>query len=441
MSYLQDVFASLLDQRNLFRTAKDKRSIDELCKALMSEQGEVSGTKMASSVLAKYEQLDADGKIAFFQQLAEVYDLEPELVIEAARSYAEARNQTNLESLIDTAKPRRQELLRRLNQVPGVTEKLVHMREDLFPLIRRFPELARVDSDFEHVFSIWFNRGFLMLNPIDWRTPANILEKIIEYEAVHAINDWDDLRRRLQPSDRRCFAFFHPVMPEEPLIFVEVALTKGIPNSIESLLTENREVLEPEEADTAVFYSISNCQAGLRGVSFGNFLIKQVVADLAADIPNIKNFVTLSPVPLFSKWVQSEFDQTEHSDLSEIVSSLAEQDSEAQLEFLGPYEKTLTGLMANYMLNAKRADGLPYDPVSRFHLGNGASLAQINWMADTSENGLRQSAGMMVNYRYVLSSLEQNHESYVSDKQVHATRDIVSLAKSAVISGKPLADA
>ena len=441
MSYLQEVFASLLDQRKLFRSFKDKRSIDELCSALMSEQGEVSGTKMASSVLAKYEELDRAGKSQFFDQLSEVYDLEPELVIEAAKSYADARTQNNLEQLIETARPRRQELLRRLNQVPGATEKLVHMREDLFPLLRENKQLARVDSDFEHVFSTWFNRGFLMLNPIDWRTPANILEKIIAYEAVHAINDWDDLRRRLQPSDRRCFAFFHPVMPEEPLIFVEVALTKGVPGSIGSLLTDKREVLHPEEADTAVFYSISNCQAGLKGVSFGNFLIKQVVSDLAADIPNIRNFVTLSPVPRFAKWIQSEFEQTDHPELSEIVTAFAEPDEQSMLEYLKPHEKLLTGLMAHYMLNAKRKDGIPYDPVSRFHLGNGASLEQINWMADQSGNGLRQSAGMMVNYRYALNSLEQNHESYVSDKQVLATREIAGLAKSAFVPAKRMEEA
>ena len=303
ISFFQDVLASVFEQRRIFRSEKDKRNILDLCDALMSERGEVSGTIIASTVLAKYETLNEDQKKAFFTCLASDYDLEPDLVIDAAREYASERSPEALENLTRTSEPRRQELMRRLNQVPGATEKLVHMREDLLPLVREQPEFAVVDSDFEHLFSSWFNRGFLVLKPIDWRTPANILEKIIEYEAVHAINDWDDLRRRLQPKDRRCFAFFHPVMPEEPLIFVEVALTKGMPDSIETLLAESREALPPEAVDTAVFYSISNCQNGLKGVSFGNFLIKQVVSDLAHELPGLKNFVTLSPVPGFIKWL------------------------------------------------------------------------------------------------------------------------------------------
>lgn len=396
----------------------------------MSEQGEVSGTKVASAVLAKYESLEQEQKTAFFECLANDYDLETDLVIEAAREYSANRSPQALEKLTETSEPRRQELMRRLNQVPGATEKLVQMREDILPLLKERPEFALVDSDFEHLFSAWFNRGFLVLKPIDWRTPANILEKIIEYEAVHAINDWDDLRRRLQPEDRRCFAFFHPVMPEEPLIFVEVALTKGVPDSISSLLAESREVLPPEKTDTAVFYSISNCQTGLKGVSFGNFLIKQVVNDLKQDLAGLKNFVTLSPVPGFRKWFLKEHGDTTHPDLSDIVDAMGKEDPEVRRLSLEPYEKHLSKLMAEYMVETKRSDGMPFDPVSRFHLGNGASLARINWMADTSPNGIRQSAGMMVNYKYDLATVENNHESYVHEKEVHTTREIRVLAKT-----------
>lgn len=430
ISFLQDVLASVFDQRSMFRFERDKRGIVELCEALMSEQGEVSGTKIASSVLSKYESLNAEEKVEFFECLAEAYDLEPEKVIEAAQEYSSDKSPKALKKLTYASEPRRQELLRRLNQVPGATETLVHMREDVLPLLRDKPELAVVDSDFEHLFSSWFNRGFLVLKPIDWRTPANILEKIIAYEAVHAINDWDDLRRRLQPADRRCFAFFHPVMPEEPLIFVEVALTKGIPDSISTLLAETREVLSPEDADTAVFYSISNCQTGLKGVSFGNFLIKQVANDLAQDLAGLKNFVTLSPVPGFSRWFKAELAENENPTLQEIAAAASEEDPDARIEKLQPYEKQLIKLMSDYMFAAKHRSGMPLDPVSRFHLGNGASLARINWMADQSTNGLEQSYGMMVNYLYDLGTVESNHESYVSDKEVHTTREIRNLAKS-----------
>ena len=424
MAFLQDVFSSLLDQRRIFKSEKDKRNISELCASLMSEQGEVSGTKVASAVLAKYEALEVEEKAQFFSELASLYDLDVEDVIDAAQSYAGSKSRAALERLTQVSEPKRQELFRRLNQVPGSTEKLVHMREDLFPMLKAHPEYAVIDSDFEHLFDTWFNRGFLLLQPIDWRTPANILEKIIEYEAVHAINDWDDLRRRLQPTDRRCFGFFHPVMPEEPLIFVEVALTKGVPSSIESLLTDQREELSDGDADTAVFYSISNCQNGLRGVSFGNFLIKQVAGDLSASLPNIKNFVTLSPVPGFSRWLAKQQLSDENADLVRVLNA-----DVISIEMIQPHQKSLMRLMAQYMTQAKRNDGFPVDPVSRFHLGNGASLAQINWMADLSENGLKQSLGMMVNYRYALPSVESNHESYVKEQQVHAAKEVLVLAK------------
>ena len=343
------------------------------------------------------------------------------------RSYAQKRDAASLDRLLAVAEPRRQELLRRLNSVPGGTEKLVRMREDLLAIVRGDDSLARIDVDFEHLFSSWFNRGFLVLRPIDWTTPAYILEKIIRYEAVHAIDSWDDLRRRLQPPDRRCFAFFHPAMPDEPLIFVEVALTRGIPGSIQTVLAEDRAPQGPETADTAVFYSISNCQKGLRGVSFGNFLIKQVAQDLAQGLPNIKTFVTLSPVPGFMAW----FRQAAAEDDGEMLERLHLEASVMTPDnIVEASDETISGLKAlaaRYFLQEQRPRGGPIDPVARFHLGNGASLKAIHWLGDRSENGIRQSAGMMVNYLYDLKSVDANHEAFSRDGKVIASREVQSL--------------
>lgn len=430
ISYLQNVLSSVFERGRIFREQDDSRNIKALCDAIFSEKGEVSGVKLAASVLSKYEALDDDKKLDFFNHVVEHFNLDPDAMIEAAETYKQERTSKNLLRLTQLAEPRHRELLRRLNQVPGGTDKLVHMREDLLDLLREEPQLSGFDVDFQHLFASWFNRGFLVLSPIDWKTPANILEKIIEYEAVHAINDWDDLRRRLQPNDRRCFAFFHPAMPEEPLIFVEVALTKGLPESVTGLLAEARAPIADDEIDTAVFYSISNCQKGLRGISFGNFLIKQVVNDLAQEFPNLKNSVTLSPIPGFRKWLAEEYSDTKINAVEEVMQALENEESFFLDENTQKLEKTFKVLLAKYFLNAKRDDGMPIDPVSRFHLGNGASLMRFNWMADISEKGLKQSAGMMVNYKYYLDSVEENHESFVRDKKINTTREITALAKT-----------
>lgn len=430
ISYLQNVLSSVFERGRIFREQDDSRNIKALCDAIFSEKGEVSGVKLAASVLSKYEALDDDKKLDFFNHVVEHFNLDPDAMIEAAETYKQERTSKNLLRLTQLAEPRHRELLRRLNQVPGGTDKLVHMREDLLDLLREKPQLSGFDVDFQHLFASWFNRGFLVLSPIDWKTPANILEKIIEYEAVHAINDWDDLRRRLQPNDRRCFAFFHPAMPEEPLIFVEVALTKGLPESVTGLLAEARAPIADDEIDTAVFYSISNCQKGLRGISFGNFLIKQVVNDLAQEFPNLKNSVTLSPIPGFRKWLAEEYSDTKINAVEEVMQALENEESFFLDENTQKLEKTFKVLLAKYFLNAKRDDGMPIDPVSRFHLGNGASLMRFNWMADISEKGLKQSAGMMVNYKYYLDSVEENHESFVRDKKINTTREITALAKT-----------
>jgi malonyl-CoA decarboxylase len=309
------------------------------------------------------------------------------------------------------AEPRRQEMIRRLNQVSGATHLLVSMRRDLLRLTKSNPELAPIDVDFKHLFASWFNRGFLVLRPISWESPAHILEKIIAYEAVHAIDSWGDLKRRLQPSDRRCFGFFHPSMPDEPLIFVEVALCKGVPGAIHTVLSDGREPLEAKQADTAVFYSISNCQAGLAGISFGNSLIKQVVTDLSLQLPGLKTFVTLSPIPKLMAWLTRDGRDVPALD-----------------------DAMLKKRAANYLLTAKRSDGLPFDPVARFHLGNGAIVHAVHSGADLSTNGLAQSGGAMVNYLYDLRRVAQNHERFVGEQDVIASSEVRTLSQSALKS-------
>ncbi|MCV0429869.1 MAG: malonyl-CoA decarboxylase, partial [Roseibium sp.] len=308
------------------------------------------------------------------------------------------------------AEPRRQELFRRLNRVPGATGALVKMRADLLRLRNREPELEALDLDLRHLFASWFNRGFLVLRPINWESPAHILEKIIAYEAVHAIDSWEDLRRRLEPTDRRCFAFFHPSMPDEPLIFVEVALTSGTPNSVQLLLAEDRAAMPAEDADTAVFYSISNCQSGLASISFGNSLIKQVAADLSAELPGLKTFVTLSPIPGLTRWLEEKGQEWKDNAPDEMKAEAA-----------------------HYLLNAKTKIGLPFDPVARFHLGNGAIVHAVHADADVSQKGRAQSNGTMVNYLYDLTRVAQNHEQFATTQEVVATDQVQSLARSSAL--------
>jgi len=346
-----------------------------------------------------------DEKLDFFEFMTDSLEIDPELVIETLEAFKVEPNKTTYQGFAEACEPKRQELARRLNQVPGATGQLVKIRKDLLGMIKDRPKLGPLDVDLKHLFASWFNRGFLVLRPINWSTPADILEKIIAYEAVHAIYSWDDLRLRLKPTDRRCFGFFHPSMPDEPLIFVEVALTKGIPNSIQELLADERESINAADADTAVFYSISNCQAGLAGISFGNSLIKQVASDLAGDLPGLSTFVTLSPIPGLNRWLENSKPADESPD----------QDK---------------ALAAHYLLKAKNADGMPLDPVARFHLGNGAKVHAVHAHADTSENGMKQSNGIMVNYIYDIAQISQNHEKFVGAKTVVASTPVKTLSAS-----------
>ena len=396
---------------------------------LLSRRGEASGVALAQALLAAFDAASSEERLIFLQTLADRFGPDREAVdaaLEAVRR--EGAGIEAIEALHAAAEPRRQELIRRLNLAPGGTAALVRMREELLRHLRAHPGLRRVDTDFAHLLSSWFNRGFLVLRQINWTTPANILEKIIRYEAVHAIQNWDDLRNRLEPSDRRCYGFFHPQLVDEPLIFVEVALTEAMPDQVGPLLDLTRKPIEAEKASTAVFYSISNTQKGLAGVSFGNFLIKQVVEELKAELPSIRTFVTLSPVPGFAAWLARE----RENDASEVLDGKLR---EALLPLSEPgwqldpatAERVRTALMpvaAHYFLKAKTSDGRPVDPVARFHLGNGARLERLNFLGDTSPNGLRQSHGLMVNYLYALDEIEKNHEALAEKGTIAASDDV-----------------
>lgn len=422
--FFTDLIATLFERTSWLEAPASERPLRDMCNELLAGNGEVTGMRIARTILSRYRSMSEPDKIAFFEFLTEELDVDAGEVEAAASRYAAAPDAEGLARLTEAAEPARQELLRRLNRVPGATGELVRMRLDLLRLAPRHPQFDRADIDFVHLFKSWFNRGFLVLRHIDWRTPANILEKIIQYEAVHAINSWEELRRRLLPVDRRCFAFFHPSMPDEPLIFVEVALVNGIPGSVQQLLAEAREPVAPAKADTAVFYSISNCQDGLRGISFGNSLIKQVVEELSQEFPHLRNYVTLSPIPGFSRWLKSRV-----GDDSRAAAILEAADAGA--EALQPLNETVRELAAHYLVNEKRADGLPVDPVARFHLGNGALVHDVHAGADLSGNGLRQSCGAMVNYLYDLRTVEQNHEDFVGSQSVTSSRSIKSLVKAA----------
>jgi malonyl-CoA decarboxylase len=301
-------------------------------------------------------------------------------------------------------------------------------------LDHRHEDLAAVDADFVHLFSSWFNRGFLVLRRIDWSTPAIVLEKIIRYEAVHEIRGWDDLRRRIDPPDRRCFAFFHPALVDEPLIFVEVAVERDIPGAIAPILASGRQqFVEPDKARTAVFYSISNCQRGLSGVSFGNFLIKQVVEEICRELPKLTTFVTLSPVPGFTHWLAGEIKNENSPAINasdRVTFELLERPHWwTDPEIFGQLEEPLMRAAAWYFLRARNKRGAPVDPVARFHLGNGARLERINWLADTSDRAIAQADGLMVNYLYDLDDIEKNHEAYAEGRAVVASSGVQRLLR------------
>jgi malonyl-CoA decarboxylase len=397
------------------------------CRELINHRGEASGLALAAEILDAFQDLSEEGRWHFFELLLRDFSTDPDTVIHAGNLYTQQPVFERLNELAKAIESPRRKLFRRPNQAPGGTGALVRMRSDLVDRLHERPELTPIDSDLKHLLIAWFNRGFLVLERINWDSSARVLEKIIEYEAVHEINGWDDLRGRLR-KDRRLFAFFHPAMPDDPVIFIEIALGKGSADAIQTLLDSDRELLDSSIVDTATFYSISNCHRGLTGISFGNFLIKQVTENLRQELENIQRFETLSPVPGFRRWM-------EHS-LSTGVSVGAIRDDLNIAKVLLNSSQTpdvsvrdaSRRLCAHYLVSEKR-NGLPLDPVARFHLSNGAYLDRINFAADDSDAGRQRSFGMMVNYVYDLSEIEKNHEAYFSRDLVAASENILKLAR------------
>lgn len=439
-TFFADLLSQIADRgRALFQGSRrvpligHQPDIRELCHALLSRRGEASGVALADQILTIWSQSEAEQKKQFLLDLVADFGPSRTGFETAVATWKESPSETTLRAVHVAAEPRRQELIRRLNLAPGGTRRLVLMREEILAYRKAHPELEVLDADFVHLFSSWFNRGFLVLRRIDWSTSASILEKIIRYEAVHAIDDWTELRRRIEPEDRRLFAFFHPQMTDEPLIFVEVALTRDTPDSIAPLLAADRPAIRASEANTAVFYSISNCQTGLRSVSFGNFLIKQVVEDLRRELPNLRTFVTLSPVPGFAKWLDRQLaatpDWLTSADI-DAVESLRQSGAIINDQDRAHLTDTLDGIAAQYFLVAKDSHQKPIDPVARFHLGNGARLERLNAFGDISANGMRNSYGLMANYLYDLKSIEENHEAFAEAGEVATSSAVRSKLRS-----------
>ena len=391
--------------------------LGRLLQTLISEKGEATGATLARRAVALYGGLDEAGRLRLFEQLARRFSPDRDAVLTAANAYHANPSVEHLARLQRVTEPPRQEVFRRMNMAPGGTAALVRLRAQLIEAMKGRPELAAVDHDLTHLLGSWFNRGFLELKRIDWSTPAAVLEKLIEYEAVHEIRGFPDLKRRLE-RDRRCFAFFHPALPGEPLIFVEVAFVNELPSAVAPILAMDGAVGDPRQARCAVFYSITSCQAGLKGISFGNFLIKQVAEDLHAELPNLKIFATLSPVPGLRRWAEKRLGDR-----------------------LPAGGEALQSIAAWY-LTREWEEGHALDPVARFHLGNGARLERINGHADGSPKGEKQSFGIMVNYAYDLGEVEKNHEAYVNRHHVVCSGTVEKLAKGAealIVAAKPAA--
>ena len=418
--------------------ARNLSKANNAIKRLISERGESNALSMADDVVNNYRKLAKDQYVSFFTFLFEKLNPQADAVLKAAQNFMADSSARNYIKLQKVAESPRQEFFRRLNRASQGTAAVVEMRRDLLQLLDKKPELAAVDFDLRHLLSSWFNPGFLKMHRVDWKSPADVLEKLIKHEAVHAIDGWDDLRRRLQP-DRRCFAFFHPQLPSEPLIFVEVALLPEIPTVISPLVDKKVDIVDQvSQYKVAVFYSISNCEPGLRGVSMGNFLIKRVAEQLQAEFPGIKTFVTLSPIPGLMDWVAEGANlgegvpaerlkpnlklardkalavlQLENQSWSERLANGWNPDLASEKE-----KEALMSLASIYLGLA--STGRHGNPVAKFHLGNGAKLHLINWAGDLSRKGLRQSAGLMVNYLYDLGSVEDNHERFIHGEIVYS---------------------
>ena len=405
-----------------------------LAKVLLSEKGELSGARHATALAAHYDLMKESQLVSFFSALVMDFDAPVAELSAAARAYLEDPNPATSSRLAKISEPPRQELIRRLNMAPGGAARILHMREQVLNLLKAHPEFAPLAEDLRHLLASWFNRGFLQMRQIDWRTPAFVLEKLIKYEAVHQIGDWDDLRRRVQ-GDRRCYGFFHPALPDEPLIFVEVALTRAMNDAIGPLLAQEMGQ-GADKPKAAIFYSISNCQSGLRGIQFGNMLIKQVVADIKAEAPSVSTFATLSPIPGFRAWLDKAIANGDVAD-AELAEKLATPDWKSDRDLCNALRGPMLTLCARYLMQLKpdgKVSGIT-DPVAKFHLSNGARIERVNWLADVSAKGMRESWGLMVNYRYVPNDIENNHAAFVERGQIVHSRGIRNLVQGRPQSG------
>jgi len=439
--WLGRVIDSVADRgRDLLRlgvNSKAAGNIEKLCFALLSEKGEASGTALAREVVTHYRGMNHEERLAFFEMLYQRFGPDEDAIIRAADEFRDSRELDSYLTLRRAIRPPRYRLFRLINIAPNGTEALVSMRVDLLKALETHPQLRAVDADMRRMFMSWFNRGFLQLQRIDWGTSAAILEKLISYESVHEVESWAGLRRRLA-ADRRCFAFFHPALPEEPLIFVQAALVNGMSDTIAPLLDENTPILDPAAADNVIFYSINNCLEGLKGISFGNFLIKQVATELAREFPAIKLFSTLSPMPSFTRTLRDSevFSEARLTsilgdDVEKICNAAGENNvvkavSEVladPIRYKAIITRPLIRLGLAYLVCAKQGDK-PYDPVAFFHLSNGARLERINAFANTSPRGLQESAGLMVNYRYISEDFESNHEKFIHRQEISLSKKL-----------------
>lgn len=390
------------------RTASGASLLD-LADALLSLRGRASGPALASAFFDLYEASDMAARHEFLGKIHDHHPADAEAIDRAIAAWREKRDENTARALNQATESPTQKLIRLLNLAPQGTERLIAMREDLLSAPKGSPGIVALDREMEDAFTAWFNAGFLELRRIGWDSPARLLERIIRYEAVHEIDGWEDLRRRVEPIDRRCYGFFHPQMMDDPLIFVEVALTEQLPGGIHQIIAEERDHIDPREANCAIFYSISNCQVGLKGIPFGNYLIKRVVGLLKEELPHLKTLATLSPVPGFAKWLAKE------------------RGADKKI----PGAKDLRALTAKYLVTAKGRGGQPLDPVARFHLGNGARLEAIHANADLSANGQRQAHGVMVNYVYDLGEIEANHFALTELGAVATSKTVQALVDEA----------
>jgi malonyl-CoA decarboxylase len=433
--FMKSIAAKYRDVLTLIQWGSEKppslKTIIALVEDLLSVRGESAGNRIANDLFTHYNQLSQPDKVAFLNLVADGYGPDPDVLDAAIQAYRNRPGGPSIAALRSATDSPRQIFFRRLNLADNGTLKIVKLREDVLKARAEIANFATLDADLSHVITPWFNIGFLTLQQMDWSSPANVLHKIISYEAVHEVKGWDDLRRRVEPADRRCFAFFHPRMPDEPLIFVEVALMPEIPADIGTVLDESRTPIAAEEASVAVFYSISNCQEGLRGIPFGNTLIKQVVELLSRKLANIKTFVTLSPVPGLATWLAKQRDMPDSVIPADQRRYLAQIGTDWTPDDVAPdMRQALLAMTARYFLEARTLDGKVIDPVARFHLGNGAQLERINFAGDGSRNGLKQAHGVMVNYLYRSSKIEKNAQRFAEANEVVSSLDVKRLLEA-----------